>query len=87
MEKNVKALSGSPVKVTIDSISAGSVNVATTTVFLKGNADSAAAYQTAVTGGTAASMIFGTAFGSIAVDASSVKVESVSNPSKPIDKV
>lgn len=87
MEKNVESLSGSPVKVTIDSISAGSVNVATTTVFLNGNADSVAAYQMAVTGGSATSIIFGTAFGSVAVDASSVKVQSVSNSSKPIDKV
>ncbi|KAL3157147.1 hypothetical protein ABBQ38_001388 [Trebouxia sp. C0009 RCD-2024] len=79
VEKNVESLSGSPVKVTIDSISAGSVNVATTTVFLNGNADSVAAYQMAVTGGSATSIIFGTAFGSVAVDASSVKVQSVSN--------
>ena len=84
VEKNIETLSGSPVQVTIDSVSAGSVNVVTTTVFLNGNADSAAAYQTAMTGGSASSVIFGTAFGSVAVDTSSVKAESVNNPSKPV---
>ena len=86
VEGNVESLSGSPVKVIIDSISAGSVDVATTTIFLNGDSTSASAYQTAMTSGTATSTIFGTGFGSVAVDASTVKAESVSNPSKPSDE-
>ena len=83
IEANVQSLSGSPVQVTIDSITAGSVSVATTTIFLNGDSNSALAYQTTMTSGNAASRIFGTGFGSVAVDASSVNTKSVSNPSKP----
>lgn len=80
LETNIEKLSGSPVQVSIDSISAGSVKVASTVVFL----NSAAAYQTAMTSGTASSSIFGTSFGAVAVDASSVKPSTVANPSKAI---
>ncbi len=84
LETNIEKLSGSPVQVSIDSISAGSVKVASTVVFLNGNSNSAAAYQTAMTSGTASSSIFGTSFGAVAVDASSVKPSTVANPSKAI---
>lgn len=84
LETNIEKLSGSPVQVSIDSISAGSVKVASTVVFLNGNSSSAAAYQTAMTSGTASSSIFGTSFGAVAVDASSVKPSTVANPSKAI---
>lgn len=84
LETNIEKLSGSPVQVNIDSISAGSVKVASTVIFLNGNSDSASAYQTAMTSGTASASIFGTSFGSVAVDASSVKPSTVANPSKTV---
>lgn len=81
MTNNIEALSGSPVQVTIDSISAGSVKVASTVVFLNGDASSASTYQTALTNGDTSS-VFGTSFGGISVDTSSIKTVTVSNPSK-----
>ena len=78
---NIEALSGSPVQVTIDSISPGSVKIASTVVFLNGDATSASTYQTALTSGDTAS-VFGTSFGGISVDTSSIKAVTVSNPSK-----
>ena len=78
---NIKALSGSPVTVTIDSITAGSVKVASTTLFLSGDSSSAASYTTALTSGDTAS-VFGTSFGTIAVDKSSITTSTASNPSK-----
>ncbi|DBA73728.1 TPA: hypothetical protein ACH3X2_009704 [Trebouxia sp. C0005] len=80
-ETNIEKLSG-PVHVSIDSISAGSVKVASTVVFLNGDSNNAAAYQTAMTSSTctASSSIFGTSFDDVAVDASSVKPNTVANP-------
>ena len=78
---NIEALSGSPVTVTIDSITAGSVKVASTTLFLSGDSSSAASYTTALTSGDTAS-VFGTSFGTIAVDTSSITTSTASNPSK-----
>ena len=81
MTNNIEALSGSPVQVTIDSISAGSVKVASTVVFLNGDASSASTYQTALVSGDT-SKVFGSSFGDISVDTSSIKTVTVSNPSK-----
>ena len=78
---NIEKLSGSPVQVTVDSVTAGSVTVATTVVFLSGDSSSASAYQSALTSGDTSS-VFGTSFGDIAVDASSVKTATVTNPSE-----
>ena len=79
--KNVEALSGSAVQVTIDSVTAGSVKVASTVVFLSGDSASASSYQAAITSGNATS-VFGTSFGAVAVDQSSIKASTVSNPGK-----
>lgn len=81
LTNNIEALSGSPVQVTITGISPGSVKIASTVAFLNGDASSASTYQTALTQGDTASL-FGTSFGSVAVDASSIKAVTVSNPSK-----
>ncbi|KAL3145181.1 hypothetical protein ABBQ32_000934 [Trebouxia sp. C0010 RCD-2024] len=77
--KNVEALSGSAVQVTIDSVTAGSVKVASTVVFLSGDSASASSYQAAITSGIA-TRVFGTSFGAVAVDQSSIKASTVSNP-------
>ena len=81
LTNNIEALSGSAVQVTITGIFPGSVKVSSTVVFLNGDSSSASTYQTALTSGNTASL-FGTSFGSVAVDASSVKAVTVSNPSK-----
>ena len=78
---NIEKLSGSPVTVTVDSITSGSVTVATTVAFLSGDSSSASTYTSALTSGSAAS-IFGTSFGSVAVDTSSIKASTVANPSE-----
>ena len=77
--KNVEALSGSAVQVTIDSVTAGSVKVASTVVFLSGDSASASSYQAAITSGDPTS-VFGSSFGAVAVDTSSIKASTVSNP-------
>ena len=82
LTNNIEALSGSPVQVTINSISPGSIKVASTVAFLNGDAGSASTYQTALTSGDPAK-VFGTSFGDVAVDTSSIKAVTVSNPSKP----
>lgn len=81
LTNNIEALSGSPVQVTINSISAGSVKIASTVVFLNGDASSASTYKTALTSGDVTS-VFGTSFGGVAVDSSSVRTATVSNPSR-----
>ena len=78
---NIEKLSGSPVTVTVDSVTSGSVTVATTVAFLSGDSSSASTYTSALKSGDAAS-IFGTSFGSVAVDTSSIKASTVANPSE-----
>ena len=68
-------------QVTIDSISAGSVKVASTVAFLSGDSSSASTYSSALTSGNTAS-IFGHSFGEVAVDTQSVSTSTVDNPSK-----
>jgi len=77
---NTEKLSGSPVTVTVDSVTSGSVTVATTVAFLSEDSASASTYTSALKIGNAA-IIFGTSFGSIAVDTSSSKA-TVANPSE-----
>ncbi len=77
---NIEKLSGSPVTVTVDSVISGSVMVATTVAFLRGDSSSASTYTSALKSGDAAS-VFGTSFGSVAVDTSSIKASTVANPS------
>ena len=83
LTNNIQSLSGSPVQVTIDSVSAGSIKVASTVVFLSGDTSSASTYSAALTSGDTAS-VFGTSFGGVAVDTQSVTTEVVSNQSKLI---
>ncbi len=78
---NIEKLSGSPVTVTVDSVTSGSVRVATTVAFLSGDSSSASTYTSALKSGNAAS-VFGTSFGSVAVDTSSIKASTVTNPSE-----
>lgn len=78
---NIKKLSGSPVLVTVESVTPGSVKVATTVVFLSGDSSSASTYTAALTSGETSS-VFGTSFGGVGVDASSVKTATVTNPSE-----
>ena len=54
---NIEKLSGSPVQVTVDSVTAGSVTVATTVVFLSGESSSASAYRSALTSGGTSSRL------------------------------
>ena len=77
---NIEKLSGSPVTVTVDSVTSGSVTVATTVAFLSGDSLSASTYTSALKSGNAAS-VFGTSFGSVAVDTSSIKASTVTDPS------
>ncbi|KAL0038422.1 hypothetical protein WJX77_005952 [Trebouxia sp. C0004] len=77
---NIEKLSGSPVTVTVDSVTAGSVKIATTVAFLSGDSSSASTYTSVLKSGDVSS-VFGTSFGGIAVDASSVKSATVTNPS------
>ena len=81
LSNNIERLTGSPVQVTIDSISAGSVKVASTVAFLSGDTSSASTYSAALTSGNTAS-IFGGSFGNVAVDTQSVSTSTVNNPSK-----
>ncbi len=77
---NIEKLSGSPVTVTVDSVTAGSVKIATTVAFLSGDSSSASTYTSVLKSGDVSS-VFGTSFGGVAVDASSVKSATVTNPS------
>ncbi len=81
LKYNIETLSGSSVQVTIDSISAGSVKVGSTVLFLSGDSTSSSTYQSALTSGNTAN-IFGTSFGDVAVDTQSVTTTTVANPSK-----
>ena len=81
MKYNIETLTGSSVQVSIDSISAGSVTVASTVLFLSGDSTSSSTYASALTSGDTTS-IFGTSFGDVAVDTQSVTTTSVDNPSK-----
>ncbi len=81
---NIEKLSGSPVTVTVDNVASGSVTDATTVAFLSGDSSSASIYTSALKGGDAAS-VFGTSFGSVAVDTSSIKASTVVNPSEYSD--
>lgn len=65
--------------MTIDRFTSGSVVVDTTVTFLSGVASNAQAYQNAMTSGNTSS-IFGTAFGTVSVDAASVQATTVENP-------
>ena len=68
-------------QVSIDSVAAGSVKVASTVAFLSGNSTSASTYGTALTSGNTGS-IFGSGFGDVAVDIRSVTTATITNPSK-----
>lgn len=76
----MEALTGSPVKVIIDSVSGGSVVVTETYAFLDNSATSAANLATVLTSSDSSS-VFGTTFGPVTVAASSVKTGTVANPS------
>ena len=78
---NIEKLSGSPVKVTVDSVSAGSIKIGTTVLFPSGDSSSASTYTSALKSGDTSS-VFGNSFGGIAVDASSVETAAAANPSK-----
>ena len=80
LETNVEALTGSPVKVTIDSVSGGSAVVTETYAFLDNSATSATNLATVLTSSDSSS-VFGTTFGPVTVAASSVKTGTVANPS------
>ena len=80
LEANVEALTGSPVKVTIDSVTSGSVVVTETYAFLDNSVTSAANLATVLTSSDSSS-VFGTTFGPVTVAAGSVKTGTVTNPS------
>lgn len=79
-EANVAALTGSPVKVIIDSVKAGSTVVTETYAFLDNSATGAANLVTVLKSGNSVT-IFGTDFGAVSVNASSVTTGTVTNPS------
>lgn len=76
MQQTISALVDSAVTVTITSVTSGSVVVATDVLFLEGSGNDADAYVSALTSGTIASL-FGSAFGAVTVDTSSVSITSV----------
>ncbi len=78
---NIEKLSGSPVTVTVDNVTSGSVTIATTVAFLSGDSSSASTYTSALQSGNAAS-VFETSFGSVTVDTSSIKASIAANPSE-----
>lgn len=80
---NIEKLSGSPVTVTVDSVTSGlvTVQIATTLAFLSRDSSSASTYMSALTGGTEASN-FETSFGSGAVGDSFIKASTVASPSE-----
>ena len=80
LEANVEALTGSPVKVTIDSVTSGSVVVTETYAFLDNSVTSAANLATVLTSSDSSS-VFGTTFGPVTVAAGSVMTGTVANPS------
>ena len=76
MQQTISALVDSAVTVTITSVTSGSVVVATDVLFLEGYGNDADTYVSALTSGTIASL-FGSAFGAVTVDTSSVSITSV----------
>lgn len=83
--QNVEALTGSPVLVWLTNVISGSVVASTNVVFLDGNTTSAMTYQK-VMGSVNTGSIFGSSFGPVTVDPSSVPITTVSNPSKPFTR-
>ena len=81
LSNSIASLTGSPVQVTIDSISAGSVKVASTVAFLSGDRSSASTYSAALISSNTSSL-FGSSFGDVVVDTQSVSTTTVNNPSK-----
>lgn len=81
MINNIEALTGSPVNVSIDSYSGGSVVANTTTEFLDGSQTGATQYAKVMQSGDSSS-VFGTSFGSVTVDPSSVTTSQVANPAR-----
>ena len=81
LTNSVENLTGSPVQVTIDSITAGSVKVANMVAFLDGNSSSASIYSAVLSSGDTSS-IYGASFGDVTVDKQSVTTAFVNNPSK-----
>lgn len=80
--QNIGALTGSPVLVWITQLRAGSVSLTTRVVFMDASAAAAGAYQAALVSASTGS-IFGSSFGTVAVDPTSVTITTVSNPSEP----
>lgn len=80
MLANVEALTGSPVDVTITNYTSGSVVATTMVDFLDNSQTSAATYSTVMQSGDPA-LVFGTSYGSVTVDPSSVVTSQVTNPS------
>ena len=78
---NIEALTGSPVNVTITSSKAGSVLANITTDFLDNDVTSATTLAKVMMSGVPTS-VFGTGYGSVSVDPSSVKTVQVSNPAR-----
>ena len=79
--QNVQTATGSPVLVWITRLTAGSVDIGTQVVFLDGNSTSAAAYQAVLVSGNTGA-VFGSNFGAVTVDPSSVSTGTVTNPSR-----
>ncbi len=78
---NIETLTGSPVNVNITNFEEGSVVATIQTDFQDNNATSAATYATVMKSGDP-STVFGTSYGSVSVDPSSVQTSQVSNPAR-----
>ena len=78
LQQSISALVGSEVTVTITSVRSGSVMVATSVLFLSGNSNDATTYVSTLTNSSIASL-YGSKFGAVAVDTSSVRITSASS--------
>lgn len=78
---NIELLTGSLVNVTITSFKEGSVVATIQTDFQDNNATSAATYANVMKSGDP-SLVFGTSYGAVSVDPTSVQTGQVSNPAR-----
>ncbi len=81
MTTNIEALTGSPVAVTLTNYTGGSVVVTTQTAFEDNDAASAAQYANVMKSGDP-TLVFGTGYGSVTVDPSSVTTGQATNPAR-----